>query len=230
MPANANATAIVRAALAGSGVELVASCGIDRYDARAPPAYRSDVLFPGARGLVVVGSAGPRLWRELRASLDPEPSRWGEPHPLDGFVRGILARADAALAGAGVPSRRFEAAFHAEPRLAFVALAQLVGLGFPGPFGMLIHPEHGPWWALRGAFLVDAEVEAPLTHRPPCEGCPAPCVGGWANAGGMVQATAEARGRCVVGVASRYDDAQIAYHHDRAATVERLRAPSTESR
>jgi epoxyqueuosine reductase QueG len=105
----------------------------------------------------------------------------------------------------------------------FVALARLVGLGSPGPFGMLIHREHGAWWALRGAWLVDAEVDPPLDHRPPCKGCPAPCVGGWSNAGQLTAATLETRSRCVVGQRSRYDNDQIAYHYDRTATVTRLR-------
>jgi hypothetical protein len=218
-----NATAIVRAALAGSGVELIASCSVEAYDARAPKAFRSAEWMSGARGLVVVGSAGPSLWRQFREHMNVDRARWDEAHPLDRFVVGILARADAALASADVGFRRFEAAFHAAPRLDFVAMAQMVGLGSPGPFGMLIHAEHGAWWALRGAWLVDAEVDPPLDHPPPCVGCPAPCIGGWANAAGVPQATPEARARCVVGQPSRYDEQQIAYHYDRVATVARLR-------
>jgi epoxyqueuosine reductase QueG len=218
-----NATAIVRVALEASGVELVASCGVEAYDARAPEAFRSAVWMPGARGLVVVGSAGPSLWRQFLRHMNADRERWDEAHPLDQFVAGILARADAALAGAGIPFRRFDAAFHAAPRLDFVAMAQLVGLGSPGPFGMLIHAGHGAWWALRGAWLVDAEVDRPLDHRPPCVGCPAPCVGGWANAAGVGRATPDARARCVIGQQSRYDEQQIAYHYDRLATVVRLR-------
>jgi hypothetical protein len=218
-----NATALVRVALEGSGVELVASCDVRAYDARAPGGFQSTAWLPGARGLVVVGSAGPALWRHFRQHMNANRRSWEQPHPLDRFIVGILARADAALVSAGVSFRRFEAAFHASPRLDFVAMAQLVGLGSPGPFGMLIHAEHGAWWALRGAWLVDAEVEPPLDHRPPCVGCSAPCVGGWANAAGVGQATPEARARCVVGQKSRYDKEQIAYHYDRLATVARLR-------
>jgi hypothetical protein len=216
-----NATAIVRAALAGSGVELVASCDIATYDAHAPGAFQSAQWMPGARGLVVVGSAGPTLWRQFRAQMDEDPRRWREPHPLDRFVGGILEHTDAALAAAHVAFRRFEPTLHATPRLDFVAMARLVGLGSDGPFGMLIHGEHGAWWALRGAWFVDADVDAPLAHRPPCRGCPAPCIGGWANANGA-RATPQTRKQCVVGQDSRYADDQIAYHYDRLATVARL--------
>lgn len=224
---SANATTIVRAALVGTGIELAASCDIEVYDARAPEPFRSGGLLPGARGLVVVGSAGPSLWRQFRAHMDTDLARWDEAHPLDRFVSSILARADAALARDGVRFRRFEAAFHAMPRLDFVALARLVGLGTPGPFGMLIHPVYGAWWALRGAWIVDSDVDPPLDHHPPCADCPAPCVGGWSKAHGIAQATPDARRRCVVGQDARYDDDQIAYHYDRAGTVTRLRVGSS---
>lgn len=218
-----NATGIVREALAGSGIELVGSCGIAAYDAAAPESVRSAAMMPGARGLVVAGSAGATLWRLFRERMDSNRALWDEPHPYDVFVASLLDRADDALSRAGIRFRRFEAAFHATPRVDFLALARLAGLGSPGPFRLLIHETHGAWWALRGAWLVDADVDPPQAHRPPCEGCPAPCVGGWAHAGDIAGATADVRSRCVVGQASRYDDDQIAYHYDREATRARLR-------
>lgn len=212
------ATALVREALRGSGVDLVASCGVRAWDERAPHVLQTAALMRDARGVVVAASAGPALWRELGARAP-----WQREHPLDTLVAEVLARADQALARAGVRFRRFEASFHAQPRLDFVALGEIAGLGSRGPFGMLIHEQHGPWWALRGAWLVDADVEPPPAHRPPCAGCAAPCVSGWDRARGVVaQATFEVRSRCVLS-ASRYDDDQIAYHSDRAATIARLR-------
>jgi hypothetical protein len=208
-----NATDLVREALAGSGVELVASCGVEAFDRRAPEGYQSAALMPGASGLVVAASAGPELWRYFREHAGASRSERESSHPFDRFVATILGRADRALLGAGVPFRRFDASFDAEPRMHFVAMGELVGLGSPGPFGMLIHSAHGPWWALRGAWLVRAEVDPPLVDNPPCVGCSAPCVGGWRNAGGVADATVEARARCVVGQDSRYDEEQIAYHY-----------------
>ena len=204
----------------------MASCSIEGYDAAAPAPFRSAELMPGARGVVVAASAGPALWRGFREHVDADPARWDEPHPYDAFVASLLGRADQALATADVRARRFEAAFHATPRIDFLALARLVGLGSPGPFLLYIHEQHGAWWALRGAWLVDAEVDSPLAHRPPCAGCPAPCVAGRSDAGTIGAAVPEVRGRCVVGQGSRYDDDQIAYHHDRARTVRRLRGLS----
>jgi hypothetical protein len=217
-----NATSVVRRALRGTGIELVASCDAETYDACAPEPLQSRVWLQGARGVIVVGSAGPALWRGFLARMQERPELWGGANPYDEFVAGLLARADEALGQATVRFRRFEAAFRASVRVDFTALGRLVGLGSPGPFGLLIHPDHGPWWALRGAWLVDAAVEEPFDPARPCDGCPAPCVGGWRNAGGIGQATAEVRRRCVVGQASRYDEDQIAYHYDRSAAVVRL--------
>ena len=229
----ASATSIIRRALEGTGIELVASCEVAAYDARAPEPLRSTACLPGARGVVVAGSAGPALWRGFTALTAERPALLRAPHPYDDFVASLLARADEALGEAGVRFQRFEAAMHAPVQVDFLALARLVGLGSPGPFGLLIHPEHGPWWALRGAWIVDAPVDAraqPHVDAPgPCAGCSAPCVGGWANAGGIERATAEVRGLCVVGQQSRYDADQIAYHHGRAATVAAVAASRTRT-
>jgi hypothetical protein len=221
-PEGSTATGIVRQALRATGIELVGSCTIEAYDAAAPEAVRSATLMPEARGLVVTGSAGSALWRLFRASTMTNPTLWDDPNPYDSFVASLLARADEALSHAGVRFRRFEAAFHATPRIDFLALAGLTGLGSPGPFRLFIHPTHGAWWALRGAWMVEAEVEPPLMHRPPCAGCPAPCIRGRDHVGGVPAATADVRSRCVVGQPSRYDDDQIAYHYDREATRARL--------
>lgn len=217
------ASAIIGRALQGSGIELVASCGIDAYDARAPEPFRSTVLLPGARGVVVVGSAGPALWRRFRARVEAEPKLWDAPHPYDAFVAETLSRGDEALRSARIGFLRFDAAFAAAVRVDFVALARLVGLGSPAPFPFLIHREHGAWWALRGAWLVEADVDPPLIVCKPCDGCPAPCIGGLQNApAGGWRATPEVRARCIVGQSSRYDDEQIAYHEDRVSTVLRM--------
>ncbi|HEX4448719.1 MAG TPA: hypothetical protein VH044_18375 [Polyangiaceae bacterium] len=219
----ADATALVRRALGGSGIELVASCAAAAYDAVAPAAFRSSAWLTGARGVVVAGSAGSALWRGFRARMAERPELWQAEHPYDAYVAELLSRADRALEAAGVRFQRFEAAYHAPVRVDFLAMAKLVGLGTPGPFMLLIHPEHGPWWALRGAWIVDAEVEPQRACvAAPCAGCAAPCVGGWENGRGIADATPAVRSRCVVGQGSRYDEDQIAYHYDRAAAA-RLR-------
>jgi hypothetical protein len=179
-------------------------------------------LFVRAQGVVVVGSSGPDLWRRFLEHQHEDATRWDYPDPLDAFVASLLDRADIAMQCEGIGFRRFEPTLSFRPAVNFPALGEIVGLGSMGPFGMLVHERHGAWWALRGAWLVDAEVDPRLSHAPPCAGCPAPCVSGAAE-GSIATATPEVRGRCVRGGASRYDDDQIGYHYDRAAIVPRLR-------
>ncbi|MGO8998300.1 MAG: hypothetical protein ACLQVI_33700 [Polyangiaceae bacterium] len=216
-------TRLVAEALRGTGLNVVGSCGIDAYDRRAPRGYKSDDLMARARGLIVVGSAGGELWAALHDVAEANPEFWSShAHPLDTYVASALDRGDEALARARIGSRRFDPRLGASPTLDFRALGEIAGLGSMGPFGLLIHPEHGPWWALRGAWFVDVEVQEPSSHPAPCAGCHAPCLGE-TRTQGIVLATPAVRGRCVVGGASRYSDEQIAYHYDRDATLKRLR-------
>ena len=174
-----NAAVIVRSALAGTGIEVVGSCPVAAYNARAPGEFHSDRFLPGARGLVVAASAGPGLWRAFREHVRAGGASWDDPHPYDDFVAELLSRADEALAARGIRACRFEARF---------------------------------------------DAPAAMAARPACEGCAAPCVGGWGNAGSEMQmATTEARGRCVVGQGWRYEEEQIGYHYERERAVERLK-------
>ncbi len=215
---------LLRVTLEGTGLNVMGAAPIAAYDARAPVALQSCSLMPSARGVLVVGSAGPELWHDFRAAIEAHPKRARVAHPFDEHVARALDRVDAALGRSGVQSRRFEPTLDASPALDFRALGEIAGLGSRGPFGMLIHETHGPWWALRGAWLVDVPTFDPAPHRPPCVGCAAPCVEGDTQpAAGVARATAEVRARCLIGQASRYEDDQVAYHYDPSATRLRLR-------
>jgi epoxyqueuosine reductase QueG len=221
-----DAVAVVSEALRGTGLNVAASCSVEAYDRRAPAGYRSSELMPRARGVVVAASAGRELWDAVRLAGRDDPVVWTREHPLDAFVARVLDRADEALALARIGSRRFEARVDAHPMLDFRAMGELVGLGSTGPFGLVIHPEHGPWWALRAAWLVDQALPDPASYPAPCAGCHAPCVeGAKRTPEGILLATVTARVRCVVGQGARYSDEQLSYHYDRDATLARLRAP-----
>src|SRR5579883_2547578 len=95
--------ALVASALDGSGLNLVGGATRDAFDARAPEGFRSGALFPRARGVVVVASGGRELWSRFRVAYASAAQTWARAeHPLDAFVAGALARADAAFAGAGI--------------------------------------------------------------------------------------------------------------------------------
>jgi hypothetical protein len=210
--------ATLRAALEGTGLNLLGTAPIALYDAIAPAALRSAVLAPGSRGLVVIGSAGRALWSAFRRHAEQHPGHDALPHPLDAYVETALDRGDAALAAAGISARRFLPTLDARPALDFRALGRLVGFGVEGPFGLLVHETHGPWIALRGAWMIDVDVPAPVPPPSPCAGCAAPCVGGREARVTIGHSTREMRLRCIVGVESRYEDAQIAFHYDKVET------------
>jgi len=106
---------------------------------------------------------------------------------------------------------------------------------------VLVHPEFGPWIALRGALLLDASSSAarPAAGFDPCGACrERPCIAacptaavstaGWnaescaayrVGEPGRCDDGCHARVACVYGRAHRYPAAAIAYHQRRARAV-----------
>jgi len=218
-------TARALESLARAGLGLSGTLPISAYDALVPPAWRAAELAPGARGALVVGNAGRTLWDCFERS----PERARDDDPLDAYTRRALADA----------SRLFEpeaaVAFYADRRdgryLPLVALARRAGFGSPGRIGVLIHPEFGPWIALRAVLLVPESL--PETSAPPfdpCTGCPAPCVAACVGvavhesgldarrcydtrlANPACAGACAARSACVVGPEHAYSAAQLAHH------------------
>lgn len=147
---------------------------IARYDALVPPAWRSDLLAPRARSVLVIGAGGRALGAAFHAA--PESARARD--PLDAFVVRVVGQAAGAVAARGAGAR---AAFAFETRdglhADFVALGREAGLGAPSRLGLLVHPVYGPWLSLRALLLVGASLSAtpPAPGFAPCDGCPAPC-------------------------------------------------------
>lgn len=129
---------------------------------------------PGAAATVVlVGNAGPDMWRTFTARVPPA-ARRGMTDPLDTWIREALS--DIARDLGAVPLFPFDG----PPYLPFSRWAKRAEPVFTSPMGPLIHPEYGLWHAYRGA-LVFAEALAvprpPEAHNP-CERCAdRPCLG-----------------------------------------------------
>lgn len=197
----------LRRALAPIGLNAWGVVSAARYDAAAPPHLRSARVHPGTRSIVVAGSGGRAHFAALEAHVaeDPVARLAREPHPLDAFC----ARKVAAQAALTEGCRVVFPTFRAEPRLDFVRLAELAGLGRPGELGILLSPTFGPWFALRLAlFTPDALDETPPAARA-CEGCAAPCRG--------AASFAAARLACVAAPEHAYTPLQRLYHDDRRA-------------
>jgi hypothetical protein len=213
-----NAT-VVAAALEGLGL---ARLGWFRpgNDDGVPPAG------PGqpARTVVLVGNAGPQMWRRFSAE------RPAGPHPLDQWSEAVLtAVAERLGAKAVFPFQR--------PYLPFQRWAVSAGCGQASPLGILIHPRYGLWHGYRGALLFpidlafDGEPAVPSEHpclscisRPCLSSCPVEafgagydvprCVAQLGRPAGRdcMELGCRARRACPVGCAYRYDPAQAAFH------------------
>ena len=207
-----------------------------------PASHRLGSTAHGA--IVVIGNGGGAFWSAFREYAGAAPDT---AHPLDVFTAAILAAHAAPVAERlGLhPELRFPFEATAPP-LSFVHLAEAAGLGRRGLLGVLLHPEFGPWMALRGALLVD---EAPVAARPaagfePCAACrERPCMSacpgdaiaapdGWnvprcidfRVAGGDANPCVDrchARVACVYGRAHVYPADALAYHQRRAFAVMR---------
>lgn len=179
-----------------------------------------------ARTLLLVGNAGPEMWRAFRAA---RPTLAGD-HPLDGWLRPLL-REIAADAGAH-PIFPSDGPPYA-PMQRWARRAEPVHVS---PLGILIHPEFGLWHAYRAAFALAGRLRlAPRRDSPsPCESCAEkPCLTGCPvdafrphgfalgdcvrhvagpRGGACLGQGCQARRACPVGVAYRYAPPQARFH------------------
>ena len=177
--------------------------------------------------LVLVGNAGPAMWRAFHAA--PEAAD-GKAHPLDRWIaRGLGTLAQALGAEARFP-------FEGPPYLPFQRwAARAEGLS-ASPLGILIHPRFGLWHAYRGALAFRAALPPPAAPEAPCpcdacarkpclQGCP---VGAFTADGYAVADCLDHLGRaegrdckgqgclarraCPVGREYLYESQQAAFH------------------
>ncbi len=236
MSGSPDARAAVEAALASAGLNTRGVLSPQRFDALVPDAWQTRAVLPSARSILVLASGGRAFFEGFRRS--PE-ARSGGTEPLDAYTRRLVETAAAALRRSGDASR---ASFSFERRgglhADFVALGRAAGLGAPSRLGLLVHPEFGPWLAIRALLFTERclpETCERVEFRP-CEGCPAPCAvacHGAAVAPAGFDALAcgatrrrepacrlrcDARRACVLGPEHAYA-AEAEAHHMRASSI-----------
>ncbi len=238
MPADSTPWPRLREQAAAAGLNLawaVPRAAIDPLFATPARQSRSArtpaTLHPGYRCALVLGSAGPALWRGLRATLGAVPDPAAD--PIDRHSERTVETLATAL-HATDPSLVSVYPFrHARQLLGFPRLLGSAPWLERAPFGVIIEPQAGPWWALRGALLTVLAVppSAPAGESP-CTPCPAPCEAacpaGAVHKSGFdwracadfrlaphspCRSTCLARLACPVGPAFRYDAAAIAHHY-----------------
>ena len=222
--------AALREALARAGFGVAAAGRVGAYnreiEALAPAFALPD--FEREDALVLLVGNGGELLEALRHAARRDPGLARDPDPIERYARETAE----ALAAAHLGDTRFVLRFTSDPppaTFAAVRLARLLGLAETGPTQLSIHPERGPWLALRFAVVVDVEGPSSTSAPSPCAECAGrPCVpamddalasiGGLANLGrATLRAHADrfiaARGACPVGRERRYPEALLRYHY-----------------
>ncbi len=182
--------------------------------------------------VVMVGNAGPDMWRTFSAAVDAK-RRANDANPLDAWTEATL-RATAAELGADVAFPFGGPPYHPFQRWAMRA----EGIE-ASPIGPLIHPTFGMWHAYRGAVLFGQRVALPVAAEEPnpCRSCAdKPCLAAcpanaFSNGTYDVPACTDhlassaetacmetgclARRACPIGHDYVYEPDQIAFHMDR---------------
>jgi methylmalonic aciduria homocystinuria type C protein len=218
----------VATAAARAGLDLVQPFNVAVYNQSAPATERLDDLGrsgpDGALGILLGNTR--RLWPAFVEACARDAALANADQPLDSYV---VASLTALLADATGARTRLVFAHVTKPTaFPIQRLAERVGLAALSPSHLVIHPLHGPWLALRAVVVVDVagpdSQPAPVAR--PCLACPAPCVPALERAllvsGEPLSSAAIAqhaaawiavRDACPVGRASRYGEAQLAYHY-----------------
>lgn len=224
-PAWQSITARVAEAAARAGFDIVHPFNVAHYNATAPSAQRlDDCGRPEALGILFGNTK--ELWPAFTRAYAADATLRSAAHPLDSYA---VTRITALLAEASDARTELVFSHVTEPQpFPIQRLAEQVGLAAIAPSHLAIHPLHGPWLALRAVAVIDTPgpTEPPRPLARPCLGCSAPCVPALERAlaasGTPVSSAAVVahahdwiaiRDACPVGRASRYGDAQVAYHY-----------------
>lgn len=176
---------------------------------------------PNALGLVVGGSKS--FWPIFVSVYRDDASLSGAEHPVDEYVVRTTTRAAAHLDAEHIVLWAHETVPSAIP---IQRIAHAAGLAHLSPSHLSIHPNAGPWIALRAVVLVNADgPHERVRPRDPCAACAKPCVEALDRAiectGSLDGPAVEKHWRhwarirevCPEGIEHRYDEAQIRYYY-----------------
>jgi methylmalonic aciduria homocystinuria type C protein len=213
------------------GLDIVVPFCVRWYnDAVEPPHRLPDLGRPSALGLLVANTRV--LWPIFVAALRRNPARLESEDPLDAYVEAALSEA---LASVLPPTALRFAHARAPAPIPIQRLAEIAGLAWTAPSRLAVHPRYGPWIALRGAAVLDADGPPgpPPELARPCVDCDRACRPAFEGAvaeTGISTETAHGLGRawtswlavrdaCPLGRDHRYGDEQIRYHYTKDRTV-----------
>jgi len=120
-----------------------------------------DKVPEGARFVILIGNAGPDMFRRFARERDP--SR----QAMDDWTRDVVQHLARDLDAEAVYP------FDMDPPWPFLTWARRGGAGHVSPLGLNIHPTYGLWHAYRAALLFPVAFDLPRQSlgAHPCEAC-----------------------------------------------------------
>lgn len=210
----------VRAAelqLIRAGLDLVRWFSVRESNRSLPPEYRLPEV--GSVGLIVGNTRA--IWEPFRSSQGEHAEC---AHPLDTYVERHVKEAVAHLSPSWL---RFGHDSDPAP-IPIQRYAASSGLAQMSPVGLSLHPQYGPWIALRAVALFDVQTPrfglgrlATEAATRPCDACARPCLAPFQEAMAAPNRVARrflpVRLSCPVGTEFQYTDEQIDFHYGRGA-------------
>ena len=162
----------LEAACAAAGLDIVHPFSIAWLD-RAAWFPFSDHDRSAPLGVLIGNTA--KLWPEFMRALRTDDELRRVPHPLDTYVTRTVATA---VNNLPIRSTIFWAHQMTPAPIPIQRIAERAGLARIAPSHLSIHPQFGPWIALRALVVMDANGPAgePPALPDPCASCAAPCV------------------------------------------------------
>lgn len=208
------------------GLDLVQPFAVAWYnDAIEEPLRLPDFGDPGRLGLLIGNTRA--LWPVFLEALREDATLLESRNPIESYVMRVVEAGRSAL-----PVRSAVRWAHSVGRdmVAAQRLAEISGLAALGPANLSIHPDYGPWIALRAVVILDlpGPVEQPRIALA-CDACERGCLPAFQRARESWLGSASSdngwrlwlavRDGCPVGREHRYGDEQIAYHYTKDPEV-----------
>jgi methylmalonic aciduria homocystinuria type C protein len=207
-----------------AGLDLWSAFPVTVYNGSVPEAYSLPALGQESPLGIVLGNSR-AFWPKFLVALKESQGLRESEHPVNTY---ITKRVGSILEGLSVPYE-VRWAHTSEPSpVAMQQAAMIAGLAHTSPSYLSIHPEHGPWIALRAVVVLDKDWPSgePAPAPDPCTPCPKPCMPALDDAlaasrgapvGKKVSSSWKlwlaVRDACPMGRSSRYSDEQCEYHY-----------------
>jgi methylmalonic aciduria homocystinuria type C protein len=234
-PARESAAAQLCSHLRLFGFDLIQPFAVGWYnDAVEEPLRLPDFGDSGRLGLLVGNSRA--LWPVFVDALREDPTLLEARNPIETYVMRVV---DAGVRGLPVRSSARWAHSIGRDMVAMQRLAEISGLAALAPANLSVHPQFGPWIALRAAVVLDLPGPVERPHMPlACDACQRGCLPAFqrARASWLGSATSDngwrlwlaVRDGCPLGREHRYCDEQIAYHYTKDPQILRAALRAAE--